>query len=507
MNIYESCKTSIRVTYFAFIMIAFGYLIQNDSVNVFYTFRSDIILFISEFCLRVGELVVMNLPLIFMLNYVCKKANNASPVILALVGYFTFSVTTMLLSRQNLDAQAYASGLGLNSVFNMASGNRLPLETGLIGSFLVGFATRVSFILSRHRGRFSITYILSRDAAGIAYNFLICFVLGVVVAYGYPIVFTYLKDVINFISNDLMDPLKIGLYSVIDRVLSILGLGNIIRYPFWFTSLGGSYSNTLTGQSILGDINIWKYIKETNATYLGAGRFITPYYVINMFIIPAFYLGTLLTMSDKNDRRYMRVVMIVAIVLSVVAGNPLPCEYMMLFTSPLLLLAYLGIVGIVSGVLVNYEAFLGFVADSTNTITAMPGSFPDFIINIRNASLSPSLMKIVIVGAISFVVFLLVVVIYYRFLANDPLNPKKSDKLVEDLIESVGGVDNIIEAGSGLYKLNIYIINPEKISIDKMKDIGIRKVVETRTGFTFELGTSACAIANSINKNVKASKS
>ncbi|MBQ6149209.1 MAG: hypothetical protein IJI83_06670, partial [Oscillospiraceae bacterium] len=94
MSLYESCKTPIRVAFFGFILIAFGFLIQNESVNVFYTFRSNIILFVAELFLKIGEYVIMNLPIIFMLNIVCKKANNASPVVMALVGYFTFAVTT-----------------------------------------------------------------------------------------------------------------------------------------------------------------------------------------------------------------------------------------------------------------------------------------------------------------------------------------------------------------------------------------------------------------------------
>ena len=315
MNLYESCKTPIRVAYVGFLLIGFGFLIQNESVNVFYTFRSNIILFIAEMFLKIGELIIMNLPLIFMLNIVCKRANNASPVVLALVGYFTFVVTTMLFANQNMNSLAYASGFGINSVFNSLTGTRLPLETGMLGSFFVAYITRVSFILSRHRGNFSITNIFSRDTAGIIYNFFFCFILGVVVSYVYPFIFDYLQRGIRFIGNDLLDPFRIGIYTVADRLLSIVGLNNFIRTPFWYTSAGGSYSNTLTGQSIVGDVNIWAYIKNSNATYIGAGRFITPFYVINMFIIPAYYLGTLLSMSDKRQRNGFTIIFIGGIII------------------------------------------------------------------------------------------------------------------------------------------------------------------------------------------------
>ncbi len=503
MDIYESCKTPIRVAYFAFVLIAFGFLIQNPNVNIFYTFRSNIILFVAELALKIGEFTLMNLPIIFMLNFVCKKANNASPVVMSLIGYFTFLVTTMLLAPQNLSSQAYMSTSGISSIFNVATGSRSALETGMIGPFLVAYATRAAFIFSRHRSSYSLTNLFSRDMAGIVYNFIFCFLLGVLVSYSYPIAYNYIQKAIAFIAADLSDPMRIGLYSIMDRVLSILGLGNIIRYPFWFTATGGSLSNTMTGQSILGDVNIFNYVKETNAAYVGAGRFITPYYVINMFMIPGIYLGTLCSVSDKKDRNYLWIMFVVAILLSVAAGNPLPIELLMLLTSPFLLVMYLLLIGGVSSYMVSHGVYLGFSGNVTNILTAMPGSFADYIINIRNASLIYSLRYIALIGAAAFLLCFVVTVLYYRFFAFDFVKTGKGDEFVRLLIDSVGGIDNIIGAGAGLFKLNIYLKEPEKISIEKIQDTGVHRVSETRDGLSFEIGTSSYAIARRIKKQLK----
>ena len=499
MNLYESCKTPIRVAYLGFVLIAFGFLIKNDSVNVFYTFRSNIVLFIAELFLRVGELIIMNLPLVFMLNIVCKKANSASPVVMALVGYFTYVVTTMLFAPQNLSAQAYA-GYGVNSILNVSGSGRSALETGLIGSLLVAYMTRVSFILSRHRGDFSLANIFSKETSGLIYNAFGCFLVGILVSYTYPYLYTQLQRSIVFISEDLSDPMRIGMYSVLERILSILNLGNVIRYPFWYTSAGGSFSNTLTGQSVVGDVNIWHYVKETNASYVGAGRFITPFYVINLFIIPAFYLGTLLSMSDRRERRGHTASFILAILLSVIAGNPLPIELLMLFTSPILLLIYLFLVGIVSGTLVSFGAFLGFNPSGTNAITAMPGSFPDFIINLRNVDLIHTLRVILIVGIIAFAVFLFATIFYYRSLSFEFVSSQNGEDFIRRIIDTVGGLDNITEVGSGLFKLNVYLDDPEKIAIENIHDTGIRRIMETRSGLSFEVGTSASVIAARIRR-------
>ena len=507
MDIYESCKTPIRVAYFAFVLIAFGFLIQNPNVNIFYTFRSNIVLFIAELALRIGEFTIMNLPIIFMLNFVCKKAHNASPVVMSLIGYFTFLVTTMLLSPQNLGSQAYMSNSGINSIFNVSAGNRSPLETGMIGSFLVAYATRVSFIQSRHRSNYSLTNLFSRDMAGIVYNFIFCFLLGVLVSYTYPMLYSYIQKAIGFIAADLSDPMRIGLYSVLDRVLSILGLGNIIRYPFWFTATGGSFSNTITGQSILGDVNIFSYVKDANTNYVGAGRFITPYYLINMFMIPGIYLGTFFSISDKKDRSYLWIMFVVAILLSIAAGNPLPIELLMLLTSPSLLVCYLLLIGVCSGFMVDRGIYLGFSGNVTNTLTAMPGSFADYIINIRNANLSYSLRSIALIGAVSFLICLFMTMLYYRLFAFDFVKTGKGEEFVKAIIDSVGGIENIREAGAGLFKLNVYLHEPERISIEKIQDTGVHRVSETRDGLSFEIGTSSYANARKINKQLKKKRS
>lgn len=503
MRLYNSYKTSIRVTFFGLVLITIGFLIKNENVNLFYTFRSPYVLFAGEFLYNIGKLVFMNLPLIFLLNGVCKKANNASVVITALVGYFTFAVTTMLFATQTLGAQAYSNGLGINSVFNFENGTLLPLETGLIGSMCVAFLTRISFIYSRHRGNYSIFNLLSKETTGLIMNIILCFLLGIAVSYLFPIGYGFLDKAISFISSDLIDPYRIGLYASLDRLLSDFGLSNIIRYPFWYTSLGGSYSNPTTGAMIMGDVNIWNAIKNTIITYDGAGRFITYYYIINMFMVPAIYFGTWLSLTDKNDKRSLILLFSAGSLLSFVAGNPLPLEYLLMFTTPFLYAFYIIMVGVVAGSLIYFKAYLGFSPIDINIPASMPGSFPDFVINLRNASLSHSLATIVYVGIAAFAVCAIVTVIYYRGLSYDFTNTGKLKTTALTVIDALGGKENIQTAGSGLFKLNVYLNDPEKISIEKVRTLGPDKIVETKRGISLEYGSSSTRIAAEIRKQIK----
>lgn len=497
MKIYDSCKISIRVALFGFLLIAVGFLIQNESVNIFYTFKSSVVLFIGEGSLRLGTTIITNLPMIFMLNIVCKKANSAFPVCLALIGYFSYLIVTMLFATTTLPATAYATSTGINSILNVNTGTKYPFETGLIGSFIVAYITRFSFIRSRHRTSYSLLGFLNRDSAGIIYNIVFCSLAGAGMAYVWPIIFNYIQMVVTYIGKDLADPLHLAVYGIADRVLSILGLGKIVRQPFWYTALGGSLQ-TITGQTVVGDVNIWNYVRSSNAIYNGAGRFITGFYVINMFMIPGIYLGTVLSMSDKEERNKMILPLLGGIILSVVCGNPLPAELTLLFTSPLLLVLYLLVVGGVFYYLNMANIFLGSSIVNGEIISAMPGNFPDFIINLRNVNYIKQLSNICIVGLVAFVVCFILSWLYYHFLSYDIARTGKAKALAASIIDAVGGKDNIKSAGSGLFTVCIHLIDLEQVDIDKLQNLNIHKITETRDGINIECGASAYIIANRI---------
>ncbi len=502
MNLYENAKTPIRAAYFGFVLIAIGFLLQNESVNIFYTFSSSFSAIFSKFCLSLGQIIIINLPLLFMLNMVCKKANGAYPILLALVGYFSFLAMTAIFADSSLTSQAYVGAGSAASVFSLTNLGKSPLEFGLPASIVVAYLTRLSFIRSRHRGDYDIFGFMSPDSEGLVLNILLCCAAGLTASFVYPIFYKYLQLAINFIASDLLDPLGLALYGFLDRFLSLLGLGSLIRYPFWYTSLGGSFTN-LAGQAILGDVSIFAYIQENNALYYGCGRFITAYYVINFFMIPALYFGIMTGISDKKERHRLMPVMILASLLSIIAGNPLPFEILMAFTTPFLLLLYLLVVAAVYYFLAYFGIYLGSSVGTTSIISAMPGSFPDFIINIRNTLYYDTLIKILAVGAVAAACCFLLSLIYHRFLAYDFIASGRLKKLADDIIESVGGKENIVMVSTAYLRLNITLNNQEELDYDKINEWGKLQVLETKDGISISTGSSAWIIAHKIRKTIE----
>ena len=500
--IFESCKEAIRVAFLGFLLLAVGFLIQNESINIFYTFKSAFVLLLGEYAFKFGECIVINLPLIFMLNLVCKKTNSAFPLISAILGYFSFLVATMLFAPTGLDSTAYISNNFLTSVFGLnGAGTRLPLNTGMIGSLIIALITRYTYIRSRHNNMAYNNNYFDKDVFGIVYNVVLCLIAGIIVSFIYPFVFKETQALFSYISKDLNDPVRIGIYGFLDRLFSILGIPNIIRNPFYYTPLGGSYQ-VLNGQIATGDVNIWQYTKDLSAGYQGAGRFVTPYYVINIFVIPMLYLGLYKSITNSKEKSKFLLLFILISILSIVCGNPLPTELFLLFSVPLLLIVYMLFVGVIFGVLSYFNIYLGSNIVGMNAWSAMPGNLPDYLINLRNVYHLETIRNIFIVGVISCIIIFLFSYVYFRYLAIDSASISTKEGFVNAIFDSVGGKENINSCTSGLFRVMIEVKYPEKIDIEKIKTLNVSRIFQSKEGVNIDVGSSAYIVAQVINNNI-----
>lgn len=502
-NLYEYCRLPIRILILAIVLIGFGYLIQNDNVNIFYTFRNPLLLMIGETCYRIGHFLYINIPFVFLLNLVSKRANSGAPTLMAIVGYFTFLAFTMMFNSHTLPNEAYSQILGIS--YNHASyGTIYPLQTGLIGAFLVAYITRLSFVHSRRRSAYSFLSFLDKNSAGLIYNIVLCAIAGFVVASVWPFFTNTLQIAISWIAENIGDPIRLSLYGFLDRVLSMVGLSNLIRRPFWFGKAGGNYVS-LSGETILGDVNIWRYMPEAATTFNGAGRFITPYFVINMFAIPAMILAIFFTNTDKPERRRSMLFTFAMVCGNIICGNPLPMELILLFTAPLLLIFHLVASGMLFGILYSLHAFLGFDY-SGSVISAMPGAFPDYIINARNPQYIRTLLVILLVGIITAIVYYFATYLYYNYFAYDISGSKRSSNIAHRIIDAVGGVDNINATYSSSFKLSIEVVDLEKVSYEKLKRINSSRITETKTRIIINLGSASTIIRKRVDRIIKKTK-
>lgn len=493
---------SIRVLCFAFVLIGFGYLIQNENVNIFYTFTNPYLLVLARTLRSIGGVIVTNMPLIFLVSLVSKRANSGAPTVMAIVGYITYLIVTTLWTSDLMPSQVYANTLGISLLNNGKLS--FPIQTGLLGAFIVVFATRISYLKSRRRTAYSLLAFTNKDTSGLIYNIILCAVMGVVVSLAWPFVIQIYEKGINWIAEDISNPHKLFVYGVVDRLSSIMGMGDLIREPFWYGTAGGTYQS-VTGSVIVGDVNIWRYMPEAASTFTGVGRFITPYYVINMFLVPSIYLGMYFSYDDHRQRKKSLFFLIAAMLMSFICGNPLPLELVLLLTSPILLIMYLVGCGTLFTVLSQSQAFLGFNYSGT-TAAAMPGSFADYIINIRTPQFQHTMLIILIVGIIFAIIFFMLTMVYYRYLAFDLAGTNKSKVIVKRIIDAVGGTENIVSASSGPFNLSIELKDLEAVSYEKIKKVGAKRVTETNNGLILDFCSASKIIKVNLLKVVESRK-
>ena len=281
-----------------------------------------------------------------------------------------------------------------------------------------------------------------------------------------------------------------------ERISAILGLVDIPRNIFWFTSSGGTWMNEV-GLNFFGDVAIWTAQKAQGVQATTTGGFITPYYVINLFIIPAFYIAYYSLCTSRKDRGRYWLFFLLAILISVFCGNPLPAEFLILLLSPMLYGFYIVIVGLLYAFLHIFNVIIGYNF-SDALLFANPGAGLDLIQYFRSAYVLPSLMKMLIIGLGAAILFVFLTRAYFSKYAFGLFQFVDKEKTTNEIINALGGIDNIIDAQSTPDKLTVELKNRELIDYAVLQSYGAYLILEAKGGYLIRLGNMSTIIRNEI---------
>ncbi|MPM98217.1 PTS system glucoside-specific EIICBA component [bioreactor metagenome] len=287
-----------------------------------------------------------------------------------------------------------------------------------------------------------------------------------------------------------------------DRVLSVFGLGSFIRQPFWYGSLGGSWIN-MVGESVVGDVSIWTTMVAQNLVPSTAGRFITPYYVLNMFAVPGLIWAVYSIYTDKMEKRRIRLFFILATLVSILMGTLLPLEIALILICPLLFVFHIMYTGMLFGLFQAAKVALGF-SYTGNVTVALPGNLFEFLNFARNANYSHVIYTILIVGVASFLIYFLVTRIYFKYLALDLFNSGSSRRYVDTTIEAMGGTANIKMLHASINRLTIQVFDNSNLKLSMLSELGATRIVETRAGYSIDFGSGSTMIKRGIEKQLRA---
>lgn len=502
-SLFELLVFPIGVLMVGSVLIGLSNLITSPTFAMFYSIQNDLVIVLAEAFSKIGTFLIVNFPLIFLLRIVAKKKGSATTIISCFLGYVTYAVFTMYFARSDLGSTAYSSILGLSTTStSLTSGTHYPLQTGIVATLIVGIITLNSFGKSKNRGEYGLFSFISKDTWCVVRTILLSAIAGIAVAYVWPYVMKGITNVINFIALDTTNPVNLVIYGITDRLLAVCNLSTIIRSPFWYGTSGGSWVS-MAGVSIIGDVNIW-----TNQLAIGqftnmSGRFITPYYVLNIFAIPAMMWAFFTTQTDRLEKSRMFLFYFLATIISMFCGSILPVELVLLTLCPLLFFFHVACTGLMYGIFQAMHISLGFNYTGTSTMAVNPGTLLELIQYAQNAQLQQSVMKVVIVGLIFAVVYFLMTKLYFGELALDLFRTGQKDRIIKDTITSVGGIANIKFVHSSINRLVVSLHDPSLLNLSKLNDLGSVRVYETKAGYAICFGSASTMIRKGISKEIR----
>lgn len=501
----EYFQFPLKVLFFATILLGIGNSIINPNVTYLWDVNNETVKLISEMMRYGGGFLIRLFPLLVFLVILTRKFEDSVPVFIGFVTYLIINVIVLFLENTGAASYFYGNMMGIQISFDAESmfGEvvRIPYDTGILSLLLSYVITTRCYLKSRHYTMHGILSFIDHDAWAMILSVIFGILSGIVIAYGWPLVITVINYLYEYIAQDLMNPMNLFLYGIMERISAVFGLQELPRNAFWLSELGGSATDNF-GVPFYGDVNTWYAMQNLNIVTTNAGHLITPYYVINIFLIPGFLLGYYSMVSDRKDRRRYFLFFLLAIVMSVACGNAFPMEIFMLILSPMLYVLYLVVVGFLYAGFQMAGVAIGYWFEGT-LMVANPGSLFDLFPFFRNPDMMYSLSTIAAVGTGVFILFFFATRGYFRRYAIGLFDISSKREVSERVIGALGGLQNIVSVASTPDKLTVGLHHRDKVNFDLLREEGAYLILESKEGYLIRLGNISTIIAREIKKEMK----
>ncbi|PTX55304.1 PTS system D-glucosamine-specific IIC component [Melghirimyces profundicolus] len=498
------------------ILMGLGGVLLNPNVHQILPFLAgDGFQAAGELMQRAGQAVFNNLPVLFAVAIAITWTGAGMAGFASLIAFFIMHTV--------LGALIDITGLKLNEKM---MGDELGIETmqtGVFGGILIGFLTAWLYnkfhrtelpdAISLFSGERLVPIIASFAAIGVA----------VVFYFIWPAVGMAILTLGQYVATHT-NPLVVGLYGGIEKLLIPFGLHHIYNTPLLFTEIGAHYE-TLDGSRVVGDQNVYiaqvidklrdPSVAITGGTYI-AGKFIPV-----MFGLPAAALA-MIRVAREDRKAKARSLLIAAAVTAFLTGITEPLEFTFLFVAPLLY----GVHALLTGLAFGLANFLGMKAGF-----AGGSGLIDFV--LFNVLPNPSNAWILTIG-----LGLVFGVVYYfvfrtLILARDLKTPgreeegeetrlftkeearekmgitkgghRKADEKADDsraarILTALGGKGNITKLDACISRLRVGVKDRDRVDEAALKQEGASGVLRVADGVQAVFGTRSSVIKEEIRE-------
>lgn len=280
-------------------------------------------------------------------------------------------------------------------------------------------------------------------------------------------------------------------YGVLNRLLIPIGLHHILNSFIWFVF--GEYT-TPAGVVATGDLNRF-FAGDPNA-----GMFMGGFYIMMMFGMPAVALAMYRAAKPENRSKVGGALASVAFT-AFLTGITEPIEFMFMFLAPGLYAVHAVLTGIALSVSYSLGILHGF------------GFSAGFIDYVLNWGLATKPMLIIPVGLVFAVIYYVIFSWAIRHFDIPTIGRYDEEATIDEdadmneytqqMIEKLGGLDNLAEVGSCITRLRLKVVDAEKIDEAALKAMGAKGLIKKGTAVQVVIGTRAELIANEINASMK----
>lgn len=507
-SLLEYFQFPLKVMFFAIVLLGIGNSIVNTNVEFLWRADSETAIIVSEILRYSGGFLMNLFPVLVFIKLLTKKYEDSVPVILGFISFFTIMVIILFLEKSTFPEYFYSNVLGVEVTLPKGSifseGLHMPYNLGIIGLLISYFITVRMYRRSRHYSMHGVLSFIDHDAHAMLSTILVSAVVGIAISFVWPYVIQIFLGIFTIIKEDPSNPLNLFAYGITERLSALLNLSEIPRSAFWLNEFGGTLTDSF-GVVYKGDINIWMAQQALSINEVSAGKFITPFYIINIFLMPAFIIGYYSLVTGKKDRKRYSVFIIIALLISIICGNSLPIELFMLVLSPMLYVVYIFIVGLLYAVFQIMGVSIGY-SFTGNLVVANPGSSLDLLQYLRDPKYYTTMITIGIVGLICFLIFFILTRLYFRKFAVGLFSLGNAKRVTKKIVGYLGGIDNINSVESTPDKITVGIEKRDKLDFDSMKELGAYLILESKEGFMIRFGNISTIVAKEILRMKKEQK-
>lgn len=416
-----------------------------------------------------GDAIFSNLALIFAIGIAIGLAdeNNGVAGLAATVGYFVLTKVAVTFNK-DIDMGVLAGimvGILSGYLYNRFKAAKLPDFLGFFG------------------GKRFVPILTSFATLG----------LGVIMGYVWPL----LQNGINALGNAVASSGTVGafFFGILNRLLLPFGLHHVTNSLVWFQF--GTFTN-VAGKVVTGDLT--RFFAHDPS----AGTFMTGFFPIMMFALPAACLAMIATAKKENRKAVTGMLLGIAFT-SFLTGITEPIEFTFMFLAPVLFLVH----AILTGSALALTAALGIKSGF-----GFSAGLIDYVLNWGIATKPFLLIPIGLAyGALYYFIF-----VFFIKKFNLP-TPGRDDEEVKtlsglsnaeltskaaDILLAIGSKDNIKVIDACVTRIRLTVQDPAKIDENRLKQLGAAGVMKMGAdNFQIVVGTVADPLVTHIKALMK----